>query len=538
MTTRVLPIAALAACSPAGHEPARPLSGRYSRTELGLYEPARDLGVLFQDVQLAGLFDDSKTFVDAVPLAEPDRILALYHAVRTRPDFRLDRFVQLWFRPPSDPRMVVVADSNWSMEQHMRALWPMLTRSADTAADGTLIPLPHDYVVPGGRFREVYCWDSYFTMLGLLSDGRTDVVRSMLDNFAYLVRTTGHIPNGNRTYYLSRSQPPYFAAMVGRYAQVAGAEHALRWLDALVAEHAFWMDGAERLPRGTAHRRVVRLPNGGLLNRYWDDDPEPRPESCREDRTLAQSLPESQRERFYRNVRAAAESGWDFSSRWMRDPADLRTLETVELAPIDLNSLLYHTELTIAALHTFRGQGDDAARARHYAALASARRRTLLQAAWDAESRFFYDVRWRTGERVTDRPTLAAAAILYFGLATPQQGSAVACRLEREFLQPGGFVTTDIVSGQQWDAPNGWPPLQWLAIEGLRRYGAGVLATNARERWLAHVRRVFDGTGRMMEKYDVMDLSRSAGGGEYPTQDGFGWTNGVTLRLLADTAPH
>src|SRR5690606_31537482 len=154
-------------------------------------------------------------------------------------------------------------------------------------------------------------------------------------------------------------------------------------------------------------------------------------------------------------------------------------------------------------LHTFRRQDDAAARARHCAALASARRRTLLPASGAAESSYFYGVRWRTGERGTDRPTLAAAAILYFGLATPQQGSAVACRLARGSLQPGGFVTTDIVSGQQWDAPNGWPPLQWLAIEGLRRYGAGVLATNARERWLAHVRRVFDGTGRMMEKYDV-----------------------------------
>src|SRR5690606_38216592 len=110
-------------------------------------------------------------------------------------------------------------DSTRSMEQHIRALWPVLTRAADSAhAYGTLIPLPNAYVVPGGRFREVYYWDSYFTMLGLVAHGRTDLVRSMLDNFALLVRTVGHVPNGNRTYYLSRSQPPYLAAMVGLYA--------------------------------------------------------------------------------------------------------------------------------------------------------------------------------------------------------------------------------------------------------------------------------------------------------------------------------
>src|SRR5690606_2747671 len=187
---------------------------------------------------------------------------------------------------------------------------------------------------------------------------------------------------------------------------------------------------------------------------------------------LGETLPEEQRERFYRNVRASAESGWDFSSRWMRDPRDLRTLETVEIAPIDLNSLLYHAERTIAALLAFRGEGGDAARARHYAALAEARRRTLLAAACDPDSAFLSDLRRRPLERVTDRPSLAAAFPLYFGLATPEQGRAVAARLERDFLAPGGFVTTRIESGQQWDAPNGWAPLQWLAIEGLRRYGA------------------------------------------------------------------
>src|SRR5206468_3575168 len=164
----------------------------------------------------------------------------------------------------------------------------------------------------------------------------------------------------------------------------------------------------------------------------------------------------------------------------------------------------------------------------------------LLVAAYDPARGFFYDVRWRSGERVTDRPTLAAASPLYFGLATPEQGRAVAARLEREFLKAGGFVTTLIASGQQWDAPNGWPPLEWLAIEGVRRYGRADLANTARDRWLALNRRTYRATGKMTEKYDVVDVQRRAGGGEYPTQDGFGWTNGVALALAAQKAesPH
>jgi alpha,alpha-trehalase len=427
------------------------------------------------------------------------------------------------------------------MEAHIRALWPVLTRapSHDTSAtSSSLISLPEPYVVPGGRFREVYYWDSYFSMLGLIQSGRTDLVRSMLDNFAYLIRTVGHIPNGNRTYYLGRSQPPYFAAMVGLYAGATDTAQALRYLDALEAEHAFWMDGAKRLTPGEAYRRVVKLRDGSVVNRYWDDDSGPRPESFREDYELGQTVPEERRPLFYRNVRAAAESGWDFSSRWMRDPKDLRTLETTELVPVDLNSLLYHAERIIAALRAARRQPGDAEVARRFAAAAEDRRRALLAAAYDPASGFFYDVRWRSGERVTDRLTLAAAAPLYFGLATREQGRAVAARLERDFLKPGGFVTTLIASGQQWDAPNGWPPLEWLSIEGVHRYGRGDLANAARERWLGLNRRIYASTGKMTEKYDVVDTRRRAGGGEYPTQDGFGWTNGVALALGAEEGNH
>jgi len=501
-----------------------------------VYEPSRSLGPLFQDVQLSTLFPDSKTFVDARPLQTPSDIVARYAAERGNPGFSLRTFVDQHFEMPRAAGGDVKTDTTMSMEQHAKALWPALTRVPDsTNARSSLIPLPFPYVVPGGRFREVYYWDSYFTMLGLIASGRADLVRSMLDNFAHLVRTVGHIPNGNRTYYLSRSQPPYFGAMVGLYATATDTTQALRYLDALEQEHAFWMEGGDRLAVGDAHRRVVRLKSGPVLNRYWDDRADPRPESYRPDYELGRTVPDGQRETFYRNTRAAAESGWDFSTRWMRDPKDLRTLETTELVPVDLNSLLYHAERTIAALRAFRGQQGDADVARRFREAAEARRQALLAAAYEPDSGFFYDVRWRTGARVLDRPTLAASSPLYFGLATPEQGRAVAIRLERDFYKPGGFVTTLIVSGQQWDAPNGWPPLQWLTIEGVRRYGRAELADSARARWLTLNQRTYQSTGKMTEKYDVVDMTRRAGGGECATQDGFGWTNGVGLALSAQT---
>ncbi|HEV8363545.1 MAG TPA: alpha,alpha-trehalase TreF [Gemmatimonadaceae bacterium] len=517
--------------------PAREPTSAASSTATTSFDPSLAFATLFSDVQLGRLFPDSKTFVDARVRRSPADVAADYAAARNAPGFSLRAFVEEHFEMPRATAVVFNSDTAQSMEEHIRALWPTLTRAADVPdPQSTLIPLPNAYVVPGGRFREVYYWDSYFTMLGLLESKQFDLVRSILDNFAYLVVTVGHIPNGNRTYYLSRSQPPYFAAMVGRYAAATDTAQALRYLDALEKEHAFWMDGAARLAPGTAHRRVVRLPDGAILNRYWDDRPDPRPESFREDYELAQTLPESQRERFYRNVRASAESGWDFSSRWMRDPKDLRTLETIDLAPVDLNSLLYHAERTIAALHAFRRAAGDTEAAQRFSAAADARRDAVLSHMYDVAGGFFFDVRWRSGERVSDRPTLAAASPLYFGLATAEQGRAVAARLEREFARGGGFVTTLIASGQQWDAPNGWPPLQWLTIEGVRRYGRGELADNMRDRWIALNRRTYRVTGKMTEKYDVVDVNRPAGGGEYPTQDGFGWTNGVALTLSAQQA--
>ena len=191
-----------------------------------LYEPSRALGQLFHDIQMSGIFPDGKTFVDARPRIPPTDIVATYAASRGASNFDLLRFVNRYFEIPKPVGGDFHADSSLAMEDHIRALWPVLTRPPDQPdPHSSLIPLPHAYVVPGGRFREVYYWDSYFTMLGLVESRRTDLVRNMLDNFAHMIATVGHIPNGNRT-TISAEPPPYFAAMVGLYAQATdSAQH-------------------------------------------------------------------------------------------------------------------------------------------------------------------------------------------------------------------------------------------------------------------------------------------------------------------------
>src|SRR5690606_1822138 len=251
-----------------------------------------------------------------------------------------------------------------NLRAHIDALWPLLTRrSPAPLPHDSLLPLPHPYVVPGGRFREVYYWDSYFTMRGLAESGEDTLSRQMLDNFAHLIDTWGHIPNGNRSYYLSRSQAPFFSHMVMLEAR-ADPMLPARYLRQLRREHAFWMDGAEGLAPGQAHRRVVRLADGSLLNRYRDDRDTPRPESFLEDRTTAAASARPAAE-VWRELRSGAESGWDYSSRWLDQSMRLESIRVTSRVPVDLNSLLHHLESTIA---TACRQAGDSACAREFGA--------------------------------------------------------------------------------------------------------------------------------------------------------------------------
>ncbi|RDV10363.1 alpha,alpha-trehalase TreF [Pontibacter diazotrophicus] len=492
-----------------------------------LYQPAEQLGELFEQVQLQSVFPDSKTFPDATPLASPDEILQAYQQQKDQPGFDLRTFVMNNFEMPPQPAADFRSDTSLTVIQHIEQLWPVLTRQPGNDA-GSLIPLPNAYVVPGGRFREIYYWDSFFTMLGLQASGETELIQNMVDNFTHLINTTGHIPNGNRTYYLSRSQPPFYALMLRVLAQQKGKEILTNYAPALKKEYDFWMEGANTLNAANpAHRRVVRLPDGSILNRYWDDKPEPRPESYLEDVHLAQESGRNPEE-LYRHIRAAAESGWDFSSRWFSDANSLGTIHTTDIIPVDLNALLFHTEMTLAQMAEMQG---NKAEAKRYEQRAKERQKALLKYAWNEADDFFYDYDFVKGT-TTNIPTLAAVFPLYFCMAKRKHASAVAQKIEADFLKPGGVVTTLNRTGQQWDSPNGWAPLQWMTIQALRNYKHTRLADTIARNWTRRNIEVYQATGKLVEKYNVEDLTLEAGGGEYPNQDGFGWTNGVLLKLL------
>ncbi|HEU4779303.1 MAG TPA: alpha,alpha-trehalase TreA [Steroidobacteraceae bacterium] len=494
--------------------------------------PSVIYGELFEAVQRANIFADSKSFPDAIPQVAPNVIMDAYRAEHRKAGFDLRAFVAQYFEPPEMPDAIYKSDRNQSVCAHIDALWPVLTRGPDApGATGSLLPLPYRYVVPGGRFREIYYWDSYFTMLGLEASGRHDIVDAMLQNFAYLIDTYGHVPNGNRTYYLSRSQPPFFAAMVRLVAKREGQVLYAKYLPQLTREYNYWMEGQEKLTPGTAHRRVVRLVSGEVLNRYWDDRAVPRDEAYREDVETARASRRDAAE-VYRNLRAAAESGWDFSSRWLADGRTLSTIRTVDLLPVDLNSLMY--DLEVALSRAFLAAGADIA-ARKYRAIADERARAIRRIFWNEERHIFTDYLWKE-RKLSDAVTAAGTYPLFFDIATRDDAAQVARTVRMKLLRPEGIVPTALVSGQQWDAPNGWPPLQWIAVEGLRRSGEGDLAAAIARGWIRENVDGFRRTGKLVEKYDVTG-SDTARGGEYPTQDGFGWTNGV-LRLLLDVYPH
>lgn len=501
--------------------------------KIEILPPAELYGNLFYDVQTRAIFQDSKTFVDAIPKYNVGLIRQRYDMLEDTTTAGMKTFLDQHFEIP-EANQDFKSDS-LQIGNHIKSLWEVLKRPANDSISGTLIPLPNDYIVPGGRFREVYYWDSYFTMLGLQVDGENEVIRNMVENFAFLIDELGFIPNGNRTYYLGRSQPPFFSLMVEILADIEGEQVYVEFLEALEKEHSFWMKGANQLKPGNALHRVVMLKDSTVLNRYYDQFATPRPESYREDVETAEialkANPYLKKEEIYRNLRAGAESGWDYSSRWLvkneENEFKLSSIRTTSILPIDLNALLYKLEKTISRAAKISGKDEISA---SYAKLADERAEAIQTYFWDPELEFFQDYNFEK-QGFTGNLSLAAMYPLFFQIANAQQAGKVAFKINEVFLKAGGVVTTPYNTGQQWDAPNGWAPLQWITIQGLRNYEHRELSEEIKKRWLKINREVYGRTYKMTEKYNVLDLSKESGGGEYPTQDGFGWTNGVYKKL-------
>ncbi|WBL23467.1 alpha,alpha-trehalase TreF [Zunongwangia sp. HRR-M8] len=508
--------------------------------EISILPPEQLYGDLFYDIQQnEHLFSDSKTFVDAIPKRSLDSIKSEYSNIKDSSNTYILQFLkQNFYIPGEEKRQEYKTDSS-AIDAHITKLWSVLKRPADLKVSGTLIPLPHPYIVPGGRFREIYYWDSYFTMLGLQVDGEIEMIQQMVDNFSYLINEYGFIPNGNRTYYLSRSQPPFYALMVDLLAEEKGDSIYTSYLSELEKEYRFWMEGENQLSENdSVYKRVVRMPNGSILNRYYDNKNTPRPESYREDvKTAEAAVKETDnltKEQVYRDLRAAAESGWDFSSRWIKPDEngkfDLKDIHTTAILPVDLNSLLYHLEKTLAKAYLISGQPD---LSKEFKELAEIRKKAIDKYFWDASSAFYKDYDFVKQEQTS---VISAAGIypLFFEIPTEDTAQKAAETLKTELLKKGGIVSTTNHSGQQWDAPNGWAPLQWISYKALQSYQILDLADTIKDRWINLNEKVYKNTYKMTEKYNVEDLSKESGGGEYPTLDGFGWSNGVYKKLTSE----
>ncbi len=483
-------------------------------------------GELFEQVQLQNIFPDGKTFVDCTPLYELSNIIKKYEEQNNKNDFNLSVFVHENFSLPKTYSTRFVSKKSRPITEHIELLWDELTRAPEKENDSSLIQLPHPYIVPGGRFREIFYWDSYFTMLGLQVSGRIDMMQNMVDNFSYLIDKFEYIPNGNRTYFLGRSQPPFYASMIKLLSQEKGENILIKYLPEMEKEYNFWMKGSEHLnEKNISINRVTLMPDGNILNHYWDDFDTPRPESYKEDIELAKNIID--KKRLFRNIRAACESGWDFSSRWFKIDNDFSSIHTSEIIPVDLNCLLFNLEETIAdAYHLI----NDKTSFNKFKNAAQKRKEAINKYCWNEDEKFYFDYDYVWGKQKKAH-SLAGVFPLFFSIASNGQVEGVAKFLEKYFLCPGGLQTTTAKTQQQWDAPNGWAPLQWIAIHGLANYKHNALAKNITKRWMNMNEKVYSNTGKMMEKYNVVSTDLEAGGGEYESQDGFGWTNGVFLAL-------
>jgi alpha,alpha-trehalase len=457
------------------------------------------------------------------------------------------------FHPAADRRWPVYVPPNEDpgrIERQLRqeisaadfrkiAILPLPPNAQRTGEPG-LLYLPGPYVVPGGRFNEMYGWDSYFIQMGLLRDGMLPLARQMAENFLYEIRNYGKILNANRTYYLTRSQPPFLTEML---LNVYRREHDRKWL-------------ADSLPLLEEYYRYWTTPphltpETGLA-RYFDAGEGPAPEVLAAERDAngrthydlvkqyfrTHPVADYDVRQYYDAGRAALTALFYTGDRSMResgfDPSDRFgpfSIDIIHYNPVCLNSLLYVMETQSAEILRLLDRPGDAAvwekRARDRAALVN-------RLMWDERDGLYYDYNF-AAKRVRRYPFLTTFYPLWAGFASREQAARVV-RNVRLFERPGGLATSTNRSGNQWDAPFGWAPLEWFAIEGMRRYGYADDAARIAAEFLSLVRDEYHRTGSIVEKYDVERRSSQLGGeiqfGYRSNEPGFGWTNAVFTALL------
>lgn len=517
-------------------------------------------------IQSARVFNDSKWFVDLKLKKSPEEIESLFndflemtHNAPEKED--VEKFLQENFdRPnaefepwtPSDwkpqPDFIhTIYDQNLrSWAQDVNEIWKSLGRKVstdvrDNASLYSQIYVPNPFIVPGGRFTELYYWDSYWIVEGLLLSEMLDTARGMIENFLYLVKKYGYVPNGTRKYYLGRSQPPFLIPMMDLYWKRTKDINFLKEsIGILEKEYSFWQES--RSVTVTMDERAYKL------FQYRVDTTYPRPESYYEDEQLVKGTSNQEKLRIYSGLKSAAESGWDFSSRWLLDDGkrnkSLRDINPMIIAPVCLNSLMGLNARLLSEFHKVIGneiQRDI------YHKHAEESNITMSRIFWSDRDGIWLDYNLQTGELI---PGFYPSNLM--PLWTESYGKerspefvieqAIAY-LDRYNISayPGGIPTSLMPSGQQWDLPLGWAPLQHMVVLGLQKAGkynaeADKLALTFARHWVLNVYQTYLNTTphKMLEKYYVTQVGETGNhAGEYRTQEGFGWTNAVALKFLS-----
>ena len=416
----------------------------------------------------------------------------------------------------------------------------VLPTEVDLIEEHGLLYLPHPYVVPGGRFNEMYGWDSYFIILGLLQDREIDLAKNMVDQFAYEIEHYGMILNANRTYFLTRSQPPiYTPAILKVYESTQDRQWLQSMLPTIETYYYYWnvpphinphtkLSHYSALGHGAAPEVVTsELDERGRTHydrvkeyyqqvQFDDYDVDLYYDRQRDELT----------ELFYQGDRSMRESGFDITNRFGPFSIDI-----IHYAPVCLNVLLAQMELDTAKINEILGHSDTATQWRDRASL---RQERINQFLWDESAGLYFDYNFRTGKR-RNYEYATTFFPLWAGIASEAQARRVWQNLAK-FERDGGIVTSNVVSGNQWDAPFGWAPLNLIAVEGLWRYGYEEDAKRIASKFLAMALQEFDRTGTLVEKYDVCACSSNVSDeikyGYSSNEIGFGWTNGVILELL------
>nr|WON00875.1 trehalase [Arma chinensis] len=514
-------------------------------------------GRLLHDVQMSQIFSDSKTFVDKTMKYPPNEILKKYENLTNQyegsvpPQDVLRNFVNENFE--DDSELELWEPHDWSQQPNilnrikdhnfrdwayqLNIIWKNLSRKITEDVHKSpelhsLIYVPNGFIIPGGRFKELYYWDTFWIVNGLLTCDMKDTARGVIENLLYLVKTLGHMPNGNRVYYNQRSQPPMITQMVNSYFQHTKDFSFIKQnINILDEEMDYWLAS-----------RTVEVKKSGKtykLFRYFAVSNGPRPESYRED-VITSEIAGTDKAELFVDIKSAAESGWDFSTRWFIENAtnhgNLSSIHTQYIIPVDLNALLHKNTKLLARWYRNIGNKD---KTKKYEILSKQLAEGIREVLWNDEEGIWLDYDNFNGK---SRNYFYLSNFVPFWTGshtfTPKQAAIFAINYVNKMKLDqyiGGLPASLNFSGEQWDFPNAWPPLQAFFIQGLDRIGTKNTSDLALQYALKYTRSNYKGFhdfGLMFEKYDALLEGRTGNGGEYEGQSGFGWTNGFVFELL------